>query len=111
LRDAVGSGAGLGGLDFAGVDLADDAPGGNVDEREGKDEDDDDPSAGAAVGVHALGGVEASDNEHAARQADAAGNNGGSSAPAVGVEGGGDGDGEHEDGGYAGCEEGGGARG
>lgn len=103
--DAVGSGAGLGGLDFAGVDLADDAPGRGVDEGEDEDEENDDPAAGAAVGVYALGRVEASDDEHAARQADAAGNDGGSAAPAVGVEGGGDGEDEDEDGRHAGGEE------
>lgn len=105
-RDAVRRGARVPRLDLAGVDLADDAPGRAVREPEDEHGDDDQP-ARDPVRVHDARRVQAAHEEHAAGEREAAADGGGAAAPFVGEQEGGDGDGEHEDGGEAGGEEGG----
>ena len=106
LRDAVRSSPSLCRLHLARVDLADDAPSGRIRKCECKDEHNDKPSAYTDVGVHAVGGIQASDDKHAECQTDAAENDRCPATPAIGVKEGGNGDGKHQNCGDTRCEEG-----
>lgn len=67
LTETTGRGSGLRWLDFGYVKLEADAPGDGVADREEVDCDDDDPAGRTLVLVHAAGGVEGTDEEHAER--------------------------------------------
>lgn len=66
LRDAITRRSCLHWLYLTCVDLAHDAPGPRVSDTEDKNHDDHDPPAGADVGMHAVRGIEAANDEHAA---------------------------------------------
>lgn len=98
MRETGGRGAGALGLDLRGVDFDADGPGEGEDDGEEVDGDDDEPAAGAGGRVDGVGGVEGADEEHGGAEADAAGDDAVSAAPAVGPEEAWDGHGEDDEG-------------
>jgi len=73
--------------------------------REEVDGDDDDPASGTGVFVHGVGGVQDSHEEHDHAEGDAAVDGALTTAPFVGPDESGDGDGKNNDGGDTGSKE------
>ena len=80
------------------IDADADGPGNGEDGDEDVNRDDDDPAAGSGVAVDGVSRVEAADQEHDGAEPEAAVDGTLSTAPFVGVDDGGDGDAEDDDG-------------